>query len=77
MTPKLPAFTARQIIALLEQHGFQFIRQKGSHVVYRHPDGRWSTVPIHPGKTLGRGLLRKILKDAEIDPQTLHRPSES
>jgi len=24
------------------------------------------TVPIHPGKEIGRGLLRKILRDAEL-----------
>lgn len=77
MNPRLPALTARQIISHLGQHGFLLIRQKGSHTVYRHPDGRWTTVPIHPGKTLGRGLLRKILKDADIDPETLHRPSGS
>ncbi|MBI3780160.1 MAG: type II toxin-antitoxin system HicA family toxin [candidate division NC10 bacterium] len=70
MTAKLPALNTRQIIALLEQHGFQFIRQRGSHAVYRHPDGRWTTVPTHSGKTLGRGLLRKILKDADIQPET-------
>ena len=77
MTPKPPSLTARQIIALLEQHDFRFIRQRGSHAVYRHPDGRWTTVPIHPGKPLGRGLLRKILKDADIDPQTLRQGPES
>jgi len=32
----------------------------------RHPDGRVVTVPIHPGKEIGRGLLRKILRDAEL-----------
>jgi len=77
VTPQLPALTARQIIALLKQHGFQFVRQKGSHAVYRHSDGRWSTVPIHPGKTLGRGLLRKILKDADIDSGALRQPPGS
>jgi predicted RNA binding protein YcfA (HicA-like mRNA interferase family) len=77
VTAKLPALNTRQIIALLEQHGFQVIRQRGSHAVYRHPDGRWTTVPIHSGKTLGRGLLRRILKDADIQPEALHRQSGS
>jgi predicted RNA binding protein YcfA (HicA-like mRNA interferase family) len=32
----------------------------------RHPDGRTVTVPTHSGRDIGRGLLRKILRDAEV-----------
>lgn len=46
--------------------GFTCIRQSGSHAVYHHPDGRWTTVPAHKGRDLGKGILRKILKDAKI-----------
>ncbi|MEG3858136.1 type II toxin-antitoxin system HicA family toxin [Microcoleus sp. herbarium12] len=42
------------------------IRQKGSHVRIIHADGRVVTIPVHAGKTIGRGLLRKILRDAEL-----------
>jgi len=41
------------------------IRQKGSHKCYRQADGRTTVVPFH-GEDLGRGLIRKILKDIEI-----------
>ena len=47
---------------VLEKKGFRLIRQSGSHAVYRHPDGRWTTVPIHPGKDVAKGTLCKILK---------------
>ena len=30
----------------------------------KHSDGR--VVPVHPGRDIGRGLLRKILRDAEL-----------
>jgi predicted RNA binding protein YcfA (HicA-like mRNA interferase family) len=36
------------------------VRQKGSHVFYRHPDGRTTTVPHHPGRELGRPLVREV-----------------
>jgi predicted RNA binding protein YcfA (HicA-like mRNA interferase family) len=42
---------------LLEQ-GFQIVRQKGSHVFYRNPDGRITTVPFHSNKDLARPLIR-------------------
>jgi predicted RNA binding protein YcfA (HicA-like mRNA interferase family) len=35
-------------------------------MIFRHPKGRWTTVPVHKGKDLGKGILRKILKDADI-----------
>lgn len=40
------------------------VRQSGSHVILRHPDGRRTTVPVHKGRDLGRGLLRRIMRDA-------------
>ena len=56
----------REVIRALEGAGFQVVRQKGSHVRMRHPDGRVVTVPVHAGQDIGRGLLRKILRDAEL-----------
>ena len=33
------------------------IRQSGSHIVLRHPDGRWTTVPIHRSKDVAKGTF--------------------
>ncbi|MCS6937175.1 MAG: type II toxin-antitoxin system HicA family toxin [Candidatus Bipolaricaulota bacterium] len=55
-----------EVQRILEKLGFQRIRQSGSHVVYRHPDGRWTTLPIHSGKDVAKGTLRKIIRDLEI-----------
>jgi predicted RNA binding protein YcfA (HicA-like mRNA interferase family) len=63
--PELPIINARELIAALNRAGFQPIRQKGSHLRLKHSDGRVITVPVHAGKDIGRGLLRKILRDAE------------
>lgn len=49
----------------MKRHGFRVIRQKGSHVRLRHEDGRVTTVPSHSGQDIGKGLLRKILRDTE------------
>ncbi|WP_281388055.1 type II toxin-antitoxin system HicA family toxin [Atribacter laminatus] len=42
------------------------MRQSGSHAIFHHLDGRWTTVPIHKGKDVAIGTLRKILKDANL-----------
>ena len=64
--PRLPVLKATELIRALEKAGFQVIRQKGSHVRMQHPDGRVVTVPVHPGQDIGRGLLRKVIRDAEL-----------
>lgn len=46
--------------------GFERVRQKESHVFYRHPDGRTTTVPHHRGRVLARPLIREILREIEI-----------
>ena len=68
---KLPALKPRRLISALESAGFETVRQRGSHVRLCHPDGRLVTVPVHPGQDIGRGLLRKILRDAELTAQEL------
>ena len=66
MPSKLPSVRAREVTRALEAVGFQRIRQSGSHVTYRHPDGRWTIVSVHPGKTIPKGTLRKIIRDAGL-----------
>lgn len=64
--PKLPTVTAKEVIKALEKVGFQAVRQKGSHVRMKHENNCVVTVPVHKGKIIGKGLLRKILRDAEL-----------
>ena len=71
MSAKLPHLTSREVVRLLVDHGFEKDHQTGSHAVFRHADGRRTTVPMHTGRTLGIGLLRQILRDGDIDPEDL------
>ena len=64
--PKLPSITANELIKALEKGGFQTVRQKGSHVRLKNQNNLTVTVPVHKGKTIGKGLLRKILRDADL-----------
>ena len=62
----LPVLKARQVVALLEAHGFGVVRQRGSHKQLRHPDGRSTTVPFHAGRDISPTLLRKIAADVHL-----------
>ncbi|HPA45876.1 MAG TPA: type II toxin-antitoxin system HicA family toxin [bacterium] len=64
---RLPLLSPRQICSILEKEGFALIRQKGSHRIYHHPDGRVAVIPVHTGKMIGRGLLKAILEEIEMD----------
>jgi len=66
MNGKLPLLTAKELIKILNKFEFQVIRQKGSHIYLRHQDGRCTVVPLHAGKEIGRGLLKRILNETEI-----------
>ena len=63
---RLPVLQATDLLKALRKAGFKAVRQRGSHVRLRHDDGRVVTVPCHQGQDIGRGLLRKVLRDAEL-----------
>jgi len=70
---KLPVVDARTMELVLVRCGFVAARQKGSHVFYRHPDGRTTTVPHHAGRDLARPLLREIMRETDISPEEFQR----
>ena len=59
---KLPRLTGKELARLIEKLGFKFDHQTGSHMVYKHPDGRKTTIPQHGKEELGPGLLNSIIK---------------
>ncbi|MCB9357619.1 MAG: type II toxin-antitoxin system HicA family toxin [Calditrichaeota bacterium] len=67
---KLPLIDAHQMEKLLVSLGFERARQRGSHVVFRHTDGRRTTVPQHGSRVLSRPLLRAILHEIDMSIET-------
>ncbi|MFA6332142.1 MAG: type II toxin-antitoxin system HicA family toxin [Methanoregula sp.] len=64
----LPVIKGKDLVAFLETTGFTRIRTKGSHVRMKSDDGRYTTVPVHSGEDIPKGLLRKIIReDLEMD----------
>ncbi len=49
--------------------GFKLERIHGSHLVFKHPDGRMTVVPRHGNEEIARGLLRKIAADLRLSPE--------
>jgi len=63
---KLVTISGKEMCKLLEKLGFEKIYGKGSHVRFKHPDGRRTVVPVHGNEDLGKGLLREILNQINL-----------
>ena len=59
----LPVLKSSEVCRILERLGFVNVRQRGSHVQYRHADGRGTTVPMHKGRDIAPPLLHQIARD--------------
>ena len=43
--------------------------ENGSHVRFKHTEGRRTVVPVHGNEDLGKGLLRHILKQIKLSKE--------
>lgn len=58
--------TPKQMVKFLEEHGFEKMSQKGSHLKMRNPKtGKQTEVPMH-AKDLPSGTEKSILKQAGL-----------
>ena len=65
MSPALSDLPVRDVIRVLRAAGFERVRVKGSHAIYRDGDGRVVVVPEHG--TIKRGTLASILRQAGLN----------
>jgi len=70
--PKLVPITPKKLVKILRKLGFEQRDGEGSHLFFRHEDGRTTVVSIHT-REMGRGLLRKILSDIQITVEEYDR----
>ena len=72
MSGRLPIVSGHELIAALGKLGWVAARQRGSHVLLRHPERPMRlVVPLH--RELKRGTLAGILRDAGVDGEELRR----
>mgnify|MGYP003382402137 CR=1 FL=1 len=66
-----PSLTPDELIKHLRKHGFEFVRAKGSHQIFKNrTNGKMTIVPMHK-RDLPKGTLLSILKQAGIDKEDL------
>ena len=67
MTP-LSNINGRKLIKFIESLGYKFVRQRGSHMRYKHKDGNMITLHVKGKKVIKPGRLRGLLNDLKIEP---------
>jgi predicted RNA binding protein YcfA (HicA-like mRNA interferase family) len=64
---RIPALRANEIVRALRRLGFEVVRQRGSHIRLKHPDGRFASVPDHGTRELRREFILDLLKQAGVE----------
>jgi len=68
------AIKIRDVIRVLEEHGWRLARTRGSHRQYKHPDhARLVTIPGKPGDDLSPGMLKSIVRNAGFSAVVFRR----
>ncbi len=71
---RLPQVRPQELINALRRKGFVYVKQIGSHrILVDEKRDLQTSVPIHPGD-VGRGLLKKILKQAGLSEDEFRKP---
>ncbi|MCD6418049.1 type II toxin-antitoxin system HicA family toxin [bacterium] len=70
---RLHPVSPTKLLRALEKLGFKKIRSSGSHIVMKNKDGRWLTIPVHKGRDVSKGILKKILKDIGMHWEELEK----
>lgn len=63
----MKSISGKQLARVLERHGWTLLRIHGSHHIYGKPGSIVRiSVPVHGNQPLKMGLLRHLLKMAEL-----------
>lgn len=65
---KLRIFSGREICAILVQHGYEEIRQSGSHIIMQKKTKTSTiTIPIPNHKEIRTGTLMSIIRQSRLN----------
>jgi len=63
--PKLPQFSGRDDVKILQHFGWVSVRQRGSHIILVK-DGHNATLSVPDHKAVAQGTLRGLIRSAGL-----------
>ena len=65
--PRLRVLSGREVCKVMSQHGFEQVRQKGSHIIMQKKEGNTTTtVPVPDHDELRIGTLLGIIRQSGL-----------
>jgi predicted RNA binding protein YcfA (HicA-like mRNA interferase family) len=61
-----PRISGREAAAAFRELGYEFDRQKGSHIILRHRETPFRRLTIPDHRELAKGALRALIREAGI-----------
>ena len=63
---RLPQVSGREAVRALGKVGYEFDRQRGSHIILRQTASPFRRIVVPDHKTVGKGTLRSILRESGL-----------
>lgn len=63
---KLPRISGREVAAALAKLGYEFDRQRGSHMILRNPRPPYRRIVVPDHREVAKGTLRSIIREVGI-----------
>ncbi len=75
---KIPRISGPEAVRAFGRAGFQEDRVTGGHCIMKKAGHRYHlSIPIHKGKTLGKGLLKSLIETAGLTVDEFVSPLRS
>lgn len=62
----LPRISGREVVAALAKLGYEFDRQRGSHMILRNPRPPYRRIVVPDHREVAKGTLRSILREVGV-----------
>ena len=63
--PGLPTLSGRQVVAAFTRHGWEMVRQRGSHMVMVK-SGHMATLSVPDHREVAKGTLRSLIRSSGL-----------
>lgn len=64
---KMRVLSGKEVCQILSKHGFQNVRQRGSHIIVQKKTGASTiTVPVPNHKEIKSGTLKSIIRQSQL-----------
>lgn len=69
--PQLPVISGRELVKAMNKLGYDFDRQRGSHIILRQNAAPYRRLTIPDHREVAKGTLRSILREAGVTVEEL------